>query len=229
MNNVWKSILDFVFPEKCVGCGREGSFLCNLCFVKITSNRFQVCPVCKKASYQGKTHHEKCKKKTNLDGLLVAATYHENPYLEKSIKQFKYHYSKDLGEKLGLLLVKTLKECNFSLDFILCPIPLHKKRRIWRGFNQADVLTDVIGKYLPYEKNEILRRVKNTKQQALLTRKERIQNLKDAFTASDNLSRSQHILLIDDVSSSLATLEEAAKALKRAGVTEVYGLVLARG
>jgi len=234
MNTVWKNILDFFFPERCLGCGKEGSFLCDACFVQIVTKRFQVCPVCKKTSYQGRVHREKCSRKTHLDGLLVVASYHENPFLEKAIKQFKYKYSTDLGDKLGLLMVKILRENHMTgREWVLVPVPLHKKRETWRGFNQADILVSCIVRYTAQIVFPILKRIKHTKQQALLTREERIQNMRGAFDMMQPVGLTQpdglKIVIIDDVSSTLSTLEEAAKVLKQNGMKEVFGLVLARG
>jgi len=234
MKNILRMIIDWLFPQKCLGCGKEGSFLCDACFVQIVTKRFQVCPVCKKTSYQGRVHKEKCARKTHLDGLMVAASYHENPFLEKAIKQFKYKYSTDLGDKLSLLMVKVLRENHMTgREWVLVPIPLHKKREAWRGFNQADILACGIARYTSQIVFPILWRKKHTKQQARLTRAERIKNMKDAFDILQPVGLTQpdglKIVIIDDVSSTLSTLEEAAKVLKKNGMREVFGLVLARG
>lgn len=233
-------ILDALFPKKCLGCRQEGSFLCDPCFLKITTTRFQVCPVCKKSSYQGATHREKCQSQTKLDGLLVAGSYRDNPVLAAAVKQFKYRYSRDLSGQLGRLLMQTLRENDFPFqEVILVPVPLHRKRKNWRGFNQAQILAEEVSGSIHLPVLEVLERLKNTKQQAKLNRTERLQNLQGAFGLMDSanfrerISRSREgkvkLLLVDDVSSTLVTLEEAAKVLKEAGTEEVWGLVLARG
>ncbi len=238
------TVLDFIFPEKCLGCGREGSFLCDSCTRSIRMNRSQVCPVCKKDSPQGRAHTEKCKQLSNLDGLLVACHYHENKILEKAIKQFKYHYSRDLAGQLGSLLVKLFQENKVDgNNTILVPIPLHSRRKAWRGFNQAEALAEILQKELRLPLMDLLARSKNTKQQASLMREERIMNLKDAFVIAENLHlhphlasplegeelQNKYIILVDDVTTTLSTLEEAAKVLKKNGFQHVSGIVLARG
>lgn len=238
------TLLDYIFPEKCLGCGREGSFLCDSCTRSVRFNRSQVCPVCKKPSTQGKVHSEKCKQASSLDGLLVACHYRENKILEKAIKQFKYHYSQDLAGQLGSLLVQLIRENKIDLHHtVLVPIPLHPKRKAWRGFNQAEVLAERIQLELLLPVLHVLKRSKNTRQQAVLHRKERIANLKDAFIIAENYHhrplltsslegeelKQKHFLLVDDVTTTLSTLEEAARVLKKNGFTHVSGIVLARG
>lgn len=235
IRKVFAIIFDFFFPPLCVGCRKEGSFLCSICFDRIRLKTEQVCPVCKKVSLVAKTHRGICEKKTALNGLLVSATYHENPALEKAIKRFKYHYSRELSEQLGKMLVSTLLVNHFPLhDVVIVPIPLHKKREKWRGFNQAGLLADKVHTNLNMPLLlPLLKRSKNTKQQATLHRHERIMNLKQAFFIDQDLFTpallSKNILLVDDVSSTLSTLNEAAVVLKQAGFEKVYGIVLARG
>jgi ComF family protein len=232
----WMTLmLDWIFPRICLGCRKEGAFLCDNCFVRIQTKRFQVCPICKKTSYQGRVHKNSCSSHTQLDGLIVVALYHENPFLEKAIKQFKYKYSSELSEKLGLLMTKILRENVMTdKDKVLVPIPLHTKREKWRGYNQSDLLAQVIQKYTGQIFYPLLQRVRATRQQAKLTKQERVENMKNAFaliSQPDGVSQlvGLKIVLIDDVSSTLATLEEAAKVLKKKGIREVYGAVLARG
>lgn len=221
--------LDLVFPKKCLACKQEGDFLCDRCFKMIGMKRFQVCPVCKKSSYQGKTHVDSCSVKTYLNGLLVSSSYHENPVLEKTIKQFKYHYSKDLQKKLGALLAQVLQRNHFSLaGYCIVPVPLHRKREKWRGFNQAKLLAESLQSLISCPLGSVLQRMKYTKQQAKSSRGERLENMKDAFIVTGNIVP-ERVLLVDDVSSTLITLDEAAKVLKKAGCKEVYGCVLARG
>lgn len=225
------SLRDILFPSSCLGCGREGSFLCDACLRAIPLNESQACPVCKKPSPYGKTHAGKCASQTPLSGLIVAARYTGNPLLDKAIAQFKYRYSRELAEQLGRLL-RTAVERNGGTGegWIIVPIPLHPSRKRWRGFNQAEALADEVGKALGAPVAHLLERRKKTRQQAKLSRAERLENVKEAFVLSDTPGTiPERILLIDDVSSTLATLEEAAKVLRDAGCAEITGAVLARG
>ena len=238
MTNPFQSLLNFIFPSACLGCGKEGSFLCEKCLRKIPINREQVCPVCKKPSLRGRVHGEKCASKTPLVGLIVAAKYSGNSVLDRAITQFKYRYSREMEVPLGKLLTEALQR-NFTPDSttFIVPIPLHPSRRRWRGFNQAEALSGQVGKALGIPVMNLLKREKKTRQQAKLTREERLVNVRNAFMMNDNPPQSSllkkggdcRILLVDDVASTLATLEEAAKVLRDAGYEDVTGVVLARG
>lgn len=231
IGQILRTIWDVLFPSSCLGCEKEGSFLCDSCLWTIPVNEVQACPVCKKPSPYGKTHDGKCAGQTPLSGLIVAARYTGNPLLEKAITQFKYRYSRELSGQLGKLLHEVLKKNGgMGEGTIIVPIPLHPSRKRWRGFNQAEALADEVGKALGAPVVHILKRKKKTRQQAKLSRTERLENVKGAFALSEGQGYpGARILLVDDVSSTLATLEEAAKVLRDAGYTKITGAVLARG
>jgi ComF family protein len=122
------------------------------------------------------------------------------------------------------------------------PIPLHKRKLRERDFNQAELLGKGVAKYfsIPLE-NNVLKRKKFTLAQAKIKDfKKREENIKDIFEISpefikkcagqnQNLLKDKIIILVDDVSTTGATLSEAAKVLMRAGAKEVWGVVVARG
>ena len=107
--------------------------------------------------------------------------------------------------------------------------PLHRKRMEKRGYNQAELIADALGKQtgLPVEKKLLQRRI-NTKPQKDLDPLQRRLNLKDAFIAKFDL-QGENILLTDDIYTTGATIDEAAGALKRAGAGRIYFLVVAIG
>lgn len=226
---IYSGFLNILFPKRCIGCHISGVSLCDKCFSTIRLKRFQVCPICKKSSYMGMVHHEICQTKTSLNGLLVVAHYHENPFLEESIKYFKYKGVQELGQLLGQLLIKQLLLFRSQWQqYVLVPIPLHRKRKSMRGFNQSEIFVKVLSETLHIPSIHCLVRQKNTKQQARLSREERLSNMQGAFQYIGK-DIPEKVLLIDDVASTLATLEEAARILKQVGVKEVVGCVLARG
>jgi len=136
---------------------------------------------------------------------------------------------------LGVYLVaylRNLVSAGFSLDaHTLIPLPLHPSREKERGFNQSELLAEIISKTfnLPLEKN-ILIRAKNTRAQAELTDwEERQANLQNAFTVAnpENL-KGKNIILVDDVYTSGATMSAAAETLRASGAKKIIGLVLAK-
>jgi len=112
-----------------------------------------------------------------------------------------------------------------KLDYV-CPLPLHKNKLAKRGFNQSEILCRFLTKKLNIKPFYELRRIKNTEAQAELTRKERLENVKNAFHCDKDL-QSKRILLIDDVLTTGATLEQASKVLKRCGAKQVFVATIA--
>jgi len=219
-------LLEIIFPIHCVGCGSEGEWLCENCAHKIQLNAQQFCPVCWQANLGGRV----CVRCSSpLDGLRVAASYQKNPELAHAIQTLKYKFSEPLAANLAAILARSISSKNYQAERIVVPIPLHKKRLRWRGFNQAELLARFVSSKLNLPFAHGLTRTKNTAQQAKLSRAERIRNLAAAFELAPDFSpQGKTILLVDDVASTGTTLVEAAKILKQNGAQEVWGLVLAR-
>ena len=225
--NLGSFLLDFFFPPLCPGCGAEGEVICDDCLKKISHKKSQVCPVCKNKSKHGATC-AKCQTKTSLSGLLVAADYSQNLVIEKGIEQFKYRFSKRISPYLGDILASNIeKNIEKNKDFLLTFVPLHCKREKWRGFNQSEDLARLVSQKNKFPLENLLQRTKETLPQATLSREERITNTKDAFCALRK-GNGENVLIIDDVASTLSTLENCAKELKKNGFEEVWGAVLAR-
>jgi len=171
-----------------------------------------------------------------LDGLLACARFEENSLMQRCIHALKYDFIKALALPLSKILsgpLKLLPENNF----ILCPIPLHPKRHKWRGFNQSELLCGQLMKLLldqngePLQIPDILKRLTFFKPQMELNREARLLNMEDAFIVPNKIPQTfsnNKIVLVDDISTTLSTLNAAAKALKMAGAQRIYGLVLAR-
>jgi len=155
------------------------------------------------------------------------------------IESYKYKFVKDISKSIAELLIEYLKELELKglveispKNKILIPIPLHPKRLRWRGFNQAELMSELISQNLGIKtNNSIIKRVRNSNPQAKIQDKgERSQNIKNIFEiSSPDILKDATVLLIDDVITSGATINECAKALKKAGATKIIGLSFARG
>jgi ComF family protein len=172
-----------------------------------------------------------CQKQSAVDEIIAISQY-KNTVIERVIHDLKFNYIEELAKPLANLLSLKLKELNYQsvvTNAIIIPVPLHKKRYLERGFNQARLLAELIAKEFDATLNsKLIKRIKYTDQQAQLKRQERFANLKDAFTclAPDRVE-DKTIFLVDDVLTTGATLNEAARALKNSGAKKVIGLVLA--
>lgn len=224
------SLTDFVFPKKCLGCGRIGAYICPNCFSKIEIIEFPICPICQRQAVGGKTHPG-CQTKYGLDGLIVAARF--KGVVRNAIVKVKYKWSYDISGVLVDLLAKSLWRFNFVSDAILVSIPLHPRRKRWRGFNQAEILTGELCKKFGQRRMNLLQKVKVTKAQVGLTKKERKENINGAFSFKNEADRSlvmgKDFILVDDVFTSGATTSEAGKVLKRAGAKSVFVMTVALG
>jgi competence protein ComFC len=237
--------LDVIFPKYCLACHQEGSYLCKTCSASIPVYSSVSCLKCGKRSPNGRLCHD-CRKKanTNLNGLFVASDWN-NILLRQIIYCYKYNFVKELSDPLSLLMITFLETIDFEnvktnksafKQLVLIPVPLHKRRLNWRGFNQAKLLCKNIGDYFKLDIENVLMRTHNTLPQAEIDRQiDRHKNIQNAFEITDNFKKSTEdfkdkiLVLVDDVCTTTATLEECARILKRLKPKEILGLVIARG
>lgn len=207
--------IDILFPSVCVICGDEGDAVCLRCLEAVKKDGFFT------LNNDGSA----------LDGLISVCVYHDKSLIAKIIHCFKYEFIKDLSVFLGSLMSETLKKRNLGGDILLCPVPLHRKREKWRGYNQSRFLACEIGNDLGIEVKELLTRIKYKRPQMELGQEERLTNINDAFRLSEmdiGTLSNRTIILVDDVHTTGATMNECAKVLKEAGFRLVYGLVIAQ-
>ena len=146
------------------------------------------------------------------------------------IHSIKYHREWPLAEYLAdCLLEDERAKALLTETQVLVPVPLHPLRQLPRGYNQASLLAERIGRQCGIRRANALMRLRNTETQTNLhSRAKREANLKDAFTlANDRHVRGRHVVLVDDVMTSGATLRAAARALKDAKPASLSALVLA--
>lgn len=209
-------IKELLFPKFCLNCQREGEYLCQDCFALIDFPPY----IPQKAAY--------------LTGLFCAVPYN-NFIIKKLIAQFKYRpFVKELAATLASLIIHSIKlnekQILLPETGLLIPVPLTKKRLRERGFNQAEEIAKELSSFwkIPLA-NDILFKIKETLPQVGLSKEEREKNVKGVFaTRSGNLIKDKTILLLDDVFTTGATLEEAARVLKGAGAREVWAVTVAR-
>jgi len=220
---MWKTIIDLLFPIHCLNCRQEGEFICSSCFKKILINK--------------KYYFDK----NNILKKTIVAGCKEDELLKQAVYRYKYNFIKDLAKPLGQLMINKLIEDIKKKDlkkFILMPIPLHQKRLRWRGFNQAELLAQVINQKLNIPViNNLLVRIKNNTPQAKIKKAfQRRQNIHDVFEIKDVPCEAKNvfnfkkkiIILVDDISTTSATLGEAARTLNVLKPKQIWGLVLTK-
>ncbi|MBX4205199.1 MAG: ComF family protein [Candidatus Doudnabacteria bacterium] len=220
---------DLVFPISCIICGQGEKFLCESCQAKLTRLDKQLCVVCKKPAAYGKTHST-CVTRNTLDGIISALSYTDKR-TKKLIGTFKYQFISDLAAPMSHMIVEEITKqgiTGYFAEFTIIPVPLHKRRLNWRGFNQAELLAEALGKNLniPVDKT-LVTRAKFTTPQIELKAEQRKTNIENAFeTKNTTVGR---YLLVDDVVTTGSTLNEIAKLLKKHGATEVWAATSAHG
>ncbi len=250
--------LDLIFPVECLGCNKEGMWFCHDCFKKIQLKDSQYCLHCKKENNFGE-FCEDCKEDYFLDGVWIAGDY-EDKLIAELIKSLKYRFMRELSGTLGRFLslflrdlinknrlvnrdlengkiwrrlekIKGSPEVFLNLkESLIIPVPLHKKRKRWRGFNQAEIIARELKNYFDIDMStEKLIRIKHKKAQAKLGEEERKNNIKNCFGWQGDRLNKRNIILVDDVVTTGSTLNECAKVLKENGAGEVWGLVVAKG
>jgi ComF family protein len=168
-----------------------------------------------------------------LDGLLIAAHYDANPMVKKAIWQLKFYRRQSIAEKLGQLLIKPFSFLDTGhWNLVIVPVPLHPHRLRKRGFNQAELLANHV-----YESRRdarscvstLLTRIRDTLSQVeCRDRQTRLKNPQGAFSLNGHIDPKVTYVLVDDLVTTGATLEECCRVLKENGAKTVWGLVLAR-
>jgi ComF family protein len=231
-----KVVLDTLFPLSCLKCGKENYWLCPDCLGQIKLLDFQFCACCEKYITEKGALCPDCKKlrKSSLDSLTVAVSY-EIPEVKKLVHYFKYRFVSEASIPLSKLMTRSLVKNDSPLPDVIVPVPLHPKRLRQRGFNQSRLLAEKISVDLaPLLKLDILdalARTKNKKPQMEIKKyRDRLDSVKDIFSLKIDCSRIENkkILLIDDIATTGATLEECAKVLKKNGARKVFAAVISR-
>jgi len=219
--------LDFLFPQWCVGCGREGDFICSSCRRSLPRVVPPLCPRCGKP-HPGGTLCSNCVGwQAEIDG--IRSPFRFDGVMRQAIHQLKYKSLRALTEILAELLGDYLA-ANSVPGEVLVPVPLHRKRLRERGYNQSILLAEKLGELvgLPVEDDCLIRQRQAPPQARTSTVEERRHNVAGAFACRDHRLQDKQVLLIDDVSTTGATLDACAAAIKSAGAASVWGLVLAR-
>lgn len=208
-------IIDLIFPKSCVECGKGNKYFCDSCLQKVAVlNSFN----------------------------LLTKTFSVFSYsgvIRKGIIKIKYNFAYDVAKELSEIIIKELQK-NAILPLkkvILIPIPLHKSRQNWRGFNQSEVVGKLVaeGMNWQYEDN-ILTRKKGGKTQVGLKGIDRVRNIRGKYAVNEAMrvilseveGKTPTYIVFDDVLTTGSTIKEAIKVLRKSGANRVVGLTIAK-
>lgn len=253
---------EFFYPEYCVHCKRDLSegwdiqrsrirrrgkeapflqFLCLDCFLTLRPQPLS-CPICGKSRPEGTPCARRCRKQSHLDRLISWTSY-DRPVLRSALRALKYWGVQPLAQSLAEGLIRRLEEEGWaeqalSKQVLITFVPVASWRRKTRGFDQAQVLAEVLAQTFGLPLAPCLRRPGmavsqvSFRGQRATAWQARQANVKGAFeivpSLQSSLKKKKLVWLVDDVYTSGATLQEAAYQLKQAGAREIWGLTLAR-
>lgn len=224
-------IISFIFPKKCLECGSVGKYICRDCISQI-QKPVEICINCKRLAIDGKTH-KKCINPQGIDAFMSFWKY--KGVIRKALIKIKYNYALEISHELADHMVFNMKKYKsiFPKNPLLIPIPLHRRRKNLRGFNQAEEMGKLLATKLggDFVSNALVRK-KMTKPQTELKGRKRKDNVRGAFSLnkenSSIVSRYKSLIIFDDVFTTGSTIKEAAKELKKNGANEVWGITIAR-
>jgi len=239
LRGFFKGIKDLIYPNFCLACKNKidpvkgQDLVCVQCWEKIEKNLPPFCASCGRRLDKLSASKNICssclKFKFHFDRAFSPCLY--TGTIKKLIHEFKYTGKDYLGEPLGGLMNKFIKDYRLPIEYLdfIIPVPLHKSRMREREFNQAQLLSEQVAKefnkkILP----DVLVRSRPTRTQTELSFEERCKNVERSFTVRDHgLIKNANLLLIDDVLTTGATSSEAAKVLKDSGARIIFVMTLA--
>lgn len=218
--------LDFLFPPYCIGCGREGNYICGRCERELPYISPPVCSICGRPLSPDGGCPGCISKDHAIDG--IRAPFLFEGLVRRAIHELKYNNLRALAPVLAVFLFEYLSENQVTGD-TLVPVPIHPKRLRERGYNQSSMVAHELGRLcaLPVIDSCLARLTYVAPQARLSSAVDRLKNITGAFACRDIRLKDKHVILIDDVSTSGATFNACAAALKSAGAAGVWGLTLA--
>lgn len=200
------SFLDLIYRKKCYFCGNS-------------KHSLKMCPKC----YE-KLEFSDTKANRIIDGsdIYCAGVYTKE--LQKLIRGLKYHRQKELAYYLAKFMYEYFCRLEYlkEKDFVIIPTPMHPNRVKKRKYNHMDLVCEEFSKLSGFEcRFDLIKRVKDTKPQYKLSRKERLKNLSEAFEVDKNALPAKPVLILDDICTTGSTFEEMIKALKKSGVENI--------
>jgi ComF family protein len=220
-----QSLLDLLFPPRCVGCRRRGAWLCAGCLQAAPRLATERCPYCASPTLDGGSCSRCRQAPPAFDQLHCGWVF--DGAIRAGIHALKYAGARHLATPLATAALGAAPP-NGHYDAVV-PVPLHPARQAQRGYNQSALLAAVVARRLGTSTVEgSLLRIRDTPAQVGLPAAARWRNLQGAFAVGDRRLAGARVLLVDDVSTTTSTLRAAGDALRAGGVTHIDAMVVAR-
>ena len=200
--------LDFIFPPTCGICGKlhEG-YICKTCYEQIQKYLYK-----------------------NNSGNIFYLLQYKDVIRDKMI-DFKFNDKSYLYNMFCEIFVKNKNACEFLKSYdIIIPVPIHKKRKKSRGYNQSELIARKISNdfNIPIY-TDVLMKHKNNKMQSSLNKNDRIKNIQDVYKVENtDKIKEKNVLIIDDIYTTGLTTKECKKVLKQAGAKQIGIMIIAK-
>ena len=206
MKKFLDSLLDLIYRKKCYCCGRSKYSLkmCPKCFDKLEFSDFNANRI--------------------INGIYIFCAGIYTKELQKLIRGLKYHKQTDLAYYQAKFMYEYFKNIDIlqNKEFELVAVPLHSKRIKKRKYNHMELVCEEFSKLSGFECNfDLIKRIKDTKPQYKLSRKQRLENLSNAFEVNKEFYKGKTLLILDDICTTGSTFEEMIKELNNIGITDI--------
>ena len=209
---LWSGFLHLLYPELCVACGEDlpaaGGCFCFKCQLKLSTSDMHL--------LRDNEFTDRLWGKLNLEGGAAMYYFTRKSPIQRALHQLKYHNKPDIGIKIGRMFGRKLRNSEiFNSVNAIIPVPLHPKKERLRGYNQSTMFAQGISEEMeiPVLSKALVRRA-FTETQTKKKRMERFKNVGEVFVVNTpSLIQGKHLLLVDDVLTTGATLEVCGQAL----------------
>lgn len=226
LNRFLQDSIDWLFPPVCGGCGKPGYHWCPDCQSSIVLINEPVCKICgTPIAVIGVC--EKCQGEIQTYQALRSWASYEGA-IRNILISIKYRRNIFLGSLLAEPLSKMILDLDWPVELVV-PVPLGKKRKQERGYNQVDTFARPLSKLLLLKYSAgAIKRTRETRSQVGLPPDERFMNLHDAFWADPSIVCEKKILLVDDVTTTGATIKSCSNSLLMSGAEQIFAVTVAR-
>ncbi len=234
IKNVFENISNILFPPVCGICGKlDSNWICEKCQKRILKfEKYQ--QISGKENILQFLNYKDCgKKEIYFDDFLYCFEY--KGMIRKLLLKYKFSGASYLSNMFANILLSSKKVSNiFKIYDIIIPVPMNKIKKMKRGYNQTELIVNIIEKKLDYtyQKNKFenyVLKIRKTKTQSTLNSKDREKNIKNAFKVINPTNLiNKNVILFDDICTTGSTVNEISKILKKVGVNKIFVLVIAK-
>lgn len=236
LSKIGRGAVSLFYPPLCAVCQRAidpEEYLCDACQAKAPRIKAPFCARCSEqfdGAIDGEFECANCSHRELAFECAVSA-YRSRGLVRFVILQFKYSRQLQLRHPIAAWLEEAMHDARFDglLFDAIVPVPLHSARQRERGFNQAQLLAEILGQKISRPVLPALERTRYTTTQTIFDRATRMENLRGAFRLCDRAPvTGKRLLLVDDVLTTGSTLSECARVLRAGGAESVHAVTAAR-